>query len=176
MPGSTVNTAASVVRFLRHRLDPLPSARKNRTVPDPPEAPPPGARSSTLRYRVPFYDTDAMRVVHHANFARYLELARIQFLDEHDVPYREYVNQGLHFAVTEIELVYKRAASFDDALDITCWAQSVGGASLRIGYAVRRQGELIAVGATGHAMVTEDGRPARIPKRRRDHLRNLLGS
>ncbi len=145
-------------------------------MPDPPEAPPPGTRSSTLRYRVPFYDTDAMRVVHHANFVRYLELARVHFLDEHDVPYREYVNQGLHFAVMEIELAYKRAARFDDVLEITCWAQSVGGASLRIGYAVHRQGELIAVGSTRHAMVTEDGRPVRIPKRRRDRLRGLLGS
>ncbi|MEE9282100.1 MAG: thioesterase family protein [Myxococcota bacterium] len=141
---------------------------------DLPEAPPPGARSSTLRYRVPFYDTDGMRVVHHANFVRYLELARILFLDEHDVPYKQYVDLGLHFSVTRVELDYRRAASFDDLLEVTCWAEAVGGASLRIGYVIRKDGELIATAATGHAMVTDEGRPTRIPRDRRDHLRSLL--
>ena len=137
-------------------------------------APPTGARSSTLRYRVPFYDTDGMRIVHHANFVRYLELVRILFLDEHDVPYKQYVDQGLHFAVTNVELAYKRAASFDDLLDVTCWAQSVRGASLRIGYSIHRGDELIATAETRHAMVTDAGRPVRIPPERRKHLLGLV--
>lgn len=143
---------------------------------DLPEAPPTDRPSSTLRYRVPFYDTDAMGVVHHANFVRYLELARIAFLDEHDVPYREYVAQGLHFAVTGVELAYRRAASFDDVLEVTCWAEAVHGASLRIGYVIRRGDEAIATAATDHAMVTDAGRPCRIPKERRNRLRSLAAS
>ena len=160
----------------RLRLDRATGPRKNRAVSRIPEAPPLGAHSTTLHYRVPFYDTDGMGVIHHANFARYLELARIQFLDEHDVPYKDYVDRGLHFAVTELVVIYKRAASFDDVLAITCWIESVRGASLRIGYAIRRDAELIATAATGHAMVTAAGRPVRIPPERRQHLRSLLGS
>ncbi len=124
---------------------------------------------------MPFYDTDGMRIVHHANFVRYLELARILFLDEHDVPYKEYVDRGLHFAVTNLELAYRRAAFFDDVLEVTCWAQSVRGASLRIGYSIKRGDELIATAETGHAMVTDAGRPSRIPPERREHLKTLLG-
>ena len=138
-------------------------------------APSPGVPNSTLRYRVPFYDTDGMRIVHHANFVRYLELARIRFLDEHDVPYKQYVDRGLHFAVTDVELEYKRAASFDDILEVTCWARAVRGASLRIGYCIRRGDDLIAMAETGHAMVTDTGRPTRIPPERRKHLQSLLG-
>ena len=40
---------------------------------------------------MPFYETDAMGVVHHSNFVRYLELARVAWLDAHDRPYVEYV-------------------------------------------------------------------------------------
>ena len=138
------------------------------------DAPPPGAESSTLEYRVPFFDTDAMGVVHHANYVRYLELARIHFLDEHDAPYRDYVSRGLHFAVTRIELDYRRAARFDDIVGITCWAEWVRGASLRIGYALQNGGELVARAATVHAMVDDDGRPARIPPERRARLRTLV--
>ena len=54
------------------------------------------ARTSRIDYRVPFYDTDAMAVVHHANYVRYLELARVRFLAEHDEPYTRYVEQGYH--------------------------------------------------------------------------------
>ena len=40
---------------------------------------PSGAQTSSIDYRVPFYDTDAMGIVHHANYVRYLELARVAF-------------------------------------------------------------------------------------------------
>ena len=41
---------------------------------------PSGAPMSSVQYRVPFYDTDAMAIVHHANYVRYLELVRVRFL------------------------------------------------------------------------------------------------
>ena len=50
-----------------------------------PKQPPAGATTSTVRHRVPFYETDAMAIVHHANYVRYFELARVVWLDEHDV-------------------------------------------------------------------------------------------
>ncbi|MGE4605331.1 MAG: thioesterase family protein, partial [Myxococcota bacterium] len=82
---------------------------------------PPGATVSTYRYRVPFFDTDAMGVVHHANYIRYLELARIVWLDEHDVPYRDVAAAGIHYATTRVKLDYHYAARFDDSVEITVW-------------------------------------------------------
>jgi acyl-CoA thioesterase FadM len=34
--------------------------------------PPPGAKVSTVEHRVPFYETDAMKIVHHSNHVRYM--------------------------------------------------------------------------------------------------------
>ena len=62
------------------------------------EAPPAGAATSEVRHRVPFYETDAMGVVHHSNYVRYLELARIAWLAVHDQLYALYVAQGMPFA------------------------------------------------------------------------------
>ena len=101
--------------------------------------------SSTVSHRVPFYETDAMGIVHHSNYVRYLELARIQWLDEHDQPYR-------------------------DVLEIRAWLDEVRGASLRMAYAVARSGQLVATAATEHALVDLDGRPRRIPRERRTNL------
>ncbi len=127
--------------------------------------------ASVVSHRVPFYETDAMGVVHHANPVRWFELARVAWMDEHDRPYRDYVAEGLHFTTTHVEVRYQRAARFDDRVEIETWLERVRGASLRMAYAVRRAGELIASGATEHALVDATGRPRRIPAARREALR-----
>lgn len=130
-------------------------------------------RRSTFRHRVPFYETDAMGIVHHANYVRYLELARIAWMDEHDRPYRDYIADGLHFSTTRVDLHYVRSASFDDVLDVTTWLDWVGGASLGMGYEIDRGGTRVAEGLTEHAMVDGNGRPRRIPAERRERLSAL---
>lgn len=137
--------------------------------------PPSGASVSVTRHRVPFYETDAMRVVHHSNYVRYLELGRIEWMDEHDRPYREYVQDDLHFATTRVELDYERSAVYDDVVDVVTWLEWVRGASIRIAYQVRRGEELLATGATEHVMVNDAGRPRRIPAERRKTLASRVG-
>ena len=135
-------------------------------MPRLPTAPPPGAKTATITYRVPFYDTDAMKVVHHARYVHYLELARIEYLDRHDRPYREYVAEGLHFAVTALEVRYQQAARYDDRLEVTCWLEWLKRVSLAIGYVVRRDGELLATATTEHALVSDEGKLVAIPPAR----------
>ena len=130
------------------------------------------AARATARHRVAFYETDAMGIVHHANYVRFLEEARVVWMDEHDRPYREYAAEGLHFATTSVELRYLRSAAFDDVVEITTWLEWVRGASLRMAYGIRRGGELLAQGATEHAMVDLEGRPRRIPPDRRAVLQS----
>jgi acyl-CoA thioester hydrolase len=141
-----------------------------------PSSPPAGAKTSTITYRVPFYDTDAMQVVHHARYVHYLELARIVFLDEHDRPYREYVAEGLHYAVTGVQIDYQMAARFDDRLEVTCWIDWVKRVSLQIGYGIRRGTDLIATATTEHAMVSNEGKLVPIPPARRAVLTGLVAS
>jgi acyl-CoA thioester hydrolase len=142
----------------------------------PSASPPAGAACTTLRHRVAFYETDAMGIVHHANYVRYLELVRVVWMDEHDRPYREYAAEGLHFATTRVEIDYRRSASFDDHLDIVAWLEWVRGVSLGMAYQILRGDELVATAITEHAMVDLDGRPHRIPAERRKILQQRLPS
>jgi len=135
--------------------------------------PPPGAHVSVVEHRVPFYETDAMKVVHHSNHVRYLELARIAWLDEHHRPYRDYVAEDLHFATTRVELDYLRPATYDDVLRIATWLEWVRGASLRMAYEIRCDGALVSTAATEHAVVDGEGRLRRIPRERRVELAAL---
>jgi acyl-CoA thioester hydrolase len=139
---------------------------------------------------VPFYETDGMGIVHHANYVRYLELARVVWLDEHDVPYLKVMEQGLHYATTRLEIAYHRAARFDDVIEIFTWIEWARGASLRMAYvlrcdeqggAQRAEGErrrapasiTLATAATEHAAVDLAGRVRRLPRDRVERLRGL---
>ena len=129
---------------------------------------------ATLHHRVQFFETDAMGIVHHANYVRYLEMARIEWMDIHDRPYSEYVAMDRHFSTTRVEIDYKRAARFDDRLVTRVRLAWVRGASLGMSYEIQLDGENVAIAETRHAMVNGDGRPVRIPKERRDSLQGLL--
>jgi acyl-CoA thioester hydrolase len=145
-------------------------------MPAPVLEPPPGAATSTVAHRIPFYETDAMGIVHHANYVKYLELARVVFMDEHDRPYRDYVAMQLHFATTRVEIDYRRPLRFDDRLEVTTWIRRLRGASIHMDYRLTCQGQVVASASTQHAMVDADGRPARIPREHRERLGKALGA
>jgi len=134
-----------------------------------------GATSRVL-YRVPFYDTDAIAIVHHANYVRYLELSRVRFLKEHDEPYTQYVKQGYHVVVTRVDVQLKRATRFDEELEVVCWLERVGAATLGFGYQILCAGVLTATGATEHGVVNLEGRPVRMPEARRQRLLSLVAT
>jgi acyl-CoA thioester hydrolase len=129
---------------------------------------------SRIEYRVPFYDTDAMGVVHHANYVRYLELARVRFLKDHDEPYQHYVAQGYHVVVTRVDIRLRKPSRFDDALAITAWLERVRNASLTFGYQIQCGGELISTALTEHGVVDMQGKVVRMPPDRRAHLLALV--
>ena len=107
--------------------------------------PPPGVAATSVEHRVPFYETDAMRVVHHSNFVRWLEVARIRWLSEHHRPYPEYVAAGRHFAVIRVEVDYRLPVGFDEEVTVTVWPEWVRGASLRMVYRLETARGLVGI-------------------------------
>jgi len=127
-------------------------------------------------HRVPFHETDGMRIVHHANYVHWFELARLDWMDEHHVAYSDYVALGLNYATTRIEIDYHAPARFDDRVQIEAWLDDLGGASLGMSYRARREDTVLVSGRTEHACVDEDGRVRRIPKDWRNELRAKFGA
>jgi acyl-CoA thioester hydrolase len=130
---------------------------------------PEDATTITFQHRVGFHETDAMGIVHHSNYLKFCEDARVIWLETHDKSYPEWMEMGLHFAVTHAELDYRWSTRFDDVLDVTTWLEWVRGASLAMAYEIRCGDQLVLTGRTEHASVNDDGRVRRIPKE--DRLR-----
>lgn len=131
---------------------------------------PPGATTITMQHRVGFYETDAMGIVHHSNYLRFFENARVVWLETHDKSYPEWIKMGLHFAVTHAQLDYRQSARFDDILEVTTWLEWVRGASLAMAYAIVCDSILLVTGRTEHASINDDGKIRRIPKEDRTRL------
>lgn len=141
-----------------------------------PPSPPPGAALTTFRHVVAFYETDAMGIVHHSNYVRFLELARVQFMADHDQPYSAYVAEGLHVPVTRVTVSYRRACRFADGIDVTCWLRWARHASLGFAYRLEVNGELVAHAESDHAITDQAGLPRRIPEHMRVRLASWLGT
>jgi acyl-CoA thioester hydrolase len=117
-------------------------------------------------YRVIYGDTDQMGVVYYANYLRWFESGRSEFLRQIGLPYSSIEAQGLHFPVTEVNCRYTQSAHYDEIVVIETQLTQLGRASLCFGYRVSRQSDdaLLATGATTHACIDRAGHIARIPQ------------
>lgn len=81
--------------------------------------------------RVYFEDTDAAGIVYHANYLRFMERARTEWLRalgfEQDALVREH---GVVFVITASTLAFKRAARFNDELVVRSRLERLRGASI----------------------------------------------
>ena len=115
------------------------------------------------KIRVRYGDTDQMGVVYYANYLRWFEVARAEWLRAHGLAYREIEASGALFPVTEAHVRYRQSARYDDEVSLECWPAAVRAASLRFEYRVLRGEELLADGFTGHACVDGSGKLRRFP-------------
>ena len=83
------------------------------------------------RTRVYWEDTDAGGVVYYANYLRFMERARTEWLRTLGFCQRDLAhNHGVLFAVTRVRIDYRRPARLDDELSVTCEPRAVGAASV----------------------------------------------
>ena len=117
-------------------------------------------------YRVIYGDTDQMGVVYYANYLRWFERGRSEFLRQIGLPYSAIEEAGFHFPVAEVNCRYAQSARYDDVVQIETELVELGRASLSFKYVISRESDpcTLATGSTKHACVDSSGRVRRIPK------------
>jgi acyl-CoA thioester hydrolase len=114
--------------------------------------------------RVYYEDTDFSGAVYHAAYVKFCERGRTEFLRVAGVHHSVLAGEGIAFAVTRIEMDFKRAARIDDVLSVATSVLTVSGARLGLSQVITRDEELIAEAKVTVAAITTDGRPARLPQ------------
>ena len=115
---------------------------------------------------VRYGETDQMGIVHHSNYLRYFEVARLEWLTQLGISYNKMEEEGVMMPVVSAQLEYKIPAKFEDALTIQIHLRSVPLVKMIFDYELRNQNdELVCTASTTLAfMQSSSRRPIRCPK------------
>lgn len=119
-----------------------------------------------LPLRVYIEDTDAGGIVFHANYLKYMERARTEWLRSHGVSLRGGLSQNISYVVQRMELYYRAPAKLDDVLDVRVELMAFGRVWMKFFEQVVRQSDqkLLCEATVTVACITLDtGRPQRLP-------------
>lgn len=113
----------------------------------------------TYRRKAHYHETDQMGFIHHSNFVKWMEEARIAFMDEMGMSYKTVEEHGVVSPVTGINVEYKRSVRFDDEIEINVSVKKYSGVKLEIGYSMYNltRDELSAEASSFHCFI-KDGR------------------
>ncbi len=115
--------------------------------------------------RIYYEDTDAGGIVYYANYLKYAERARTEFLRHLGINQEEMLkNLSLGFVVRYCNINYKSPAKLDDALNITCKITELKGASLKMEQKLYRGDTILSEIEIGLVFLSLPSmRPTKIP-------------
>lgn len=122
-------------------------------------------RTHLLPVRVYYEDTDFTGLVYHANYLRYFERGRSDFLRLISIGHAELLDQAepIAFVITRMDTRFRAAARIDDALVVRTDYQAVRGPRLIISQRVMRGDQILTEAEVEAACIDLDGRPKRPP-------------
>ncbi|MBI3994666.1 MAG: YbgC/FadM family acyl-CoA thioesterase, partial [Nitrospirae bacterium] len=101
--------------------------------------------------------------VYYANYLRYFERARTEYLRDRGVDLGAWAEKGLYFVVSRVEIDYKAPARYSDLIEIETAVTDLSKASLTFSHAVRDQSGRLIADSTVVLVCVSQSRPRRIP-------------
>lgn len=111
--------------------------------------------------KVQYHETDKMGITHHSNYIKWMEEARIDYLDKIGCGYARMEADGIISPVTAVECSYKASSTFADEIAVQVRILNYTGVRLVIGYEMRNtaDGHTVAVCKSEHCFTNAAGRP-----------------
>ena len=93
------------------------------------------SRQTYTYYRkAQYHETDQMGIIHHSNYVKWMEEARIGYMNQMGFSYKRVEEMGIISPVVEISVAYKKQVSFDDEIQISVSIKKYNGISLEFNY------------------------------------------
>lgn len=124
----------------------------------------------TINKKVYYHDTDSEGVVYYANYLKYFEEARTEQLLSKGIGLRELGKEGIVFAVTELDIKYKRPARYADVLTVVSVIDRIQNASIYFRHEIKSGQALLVECSTRLVCLGRGFKPTAIPR----HILNLL--
>lgn len=131
-----------------------------------------------IDHDVHYYETDKMGVVHHSNYIRWFEDARIAWLEQAGTPFVDVEAEGVISPVVGLTADYKHPSVFGDRIRVYVTCTKFNGIRLEYAYrAVRDDGQLVMTGTSKHCFQQADSpRPVNMAKLWPDMYEKILAA
>ena len=127
--------------------------------------------------KVYYYETDKMGIVHHSNYVRIFEEARMNFLEQIGMPYSKIESYGLLVPILAVDLNYKKALVFDEPFAVYGMITKFNGVRLDMNYKlVSRKTETVCItGSTSQCFTDGNLKPLRIKNKYPELYNTIIG-
>jgi acyl-CoA thioester hydrolase len=121
-------------------------------------------KSASHHYRVYYEDTDSGGVVYYANYLKFFERARTDFLRDKNIIQSNLAKDfSIVFVVKKCQINYIKPAKLDDLLEVTTSVSKIGGASIEMMQEIKTSSEILCT-LNVKIACTSNFKPAKIPQ------------
>ncbi|NLP34962.1 MAG: acyl-CoA thioesterase [Clostridiales bacterium] len=130
------------------------------------------------KHKVQYYETDQMGVVHHSNYIRWFEEARLDFLTQIGLEYAEMEREDCLSPVVSISCNYKNSTKFGDTVYIYTKLTKFNGIKYTVTYKIvdAVSKEIRATGESNHCFVNKEGKLLSLKKEQRKYYDMLVSA
>jgi acyl-CoA thioester hydrolase len=123
-------------------------------------------RRDIIEIRIYYEDTDCGGVVYYANYLKYFERARTQYLEDRRLSVMDLMNAGRVFVVVHAEIEYRAPARYGETLEIETTISEMNPAAMTFSHVVheRQSRRLVVEGAARLAVTDGNGKVRRLDK------------
>lgn len=126
------------------------------------------------QHTVQYYETDKMGIVHHSNYIRWMEEARIDFFSQIGWDYKVMEDSGIISPVTSVESKYRCNTEFGDVISIEVGVEEFKGIRLKLRY-VMKKGDIVVNEATSeHCFLDTEGKIVNMKKVKPEFYETLV--
>ncbi|MFA5338441.1 MAG: thioesterase family protein [Candidatus Omnitrophota bacterium] len=112
-----------------------------------------------MQKRIYYHDTDCGGVVYYANYLKYFEEARTEYMEERGLKLKELSDKGTLFVVRNVSIEYKAPAHYADTLEISTKINKIRNVSVEFLQEIKREGKLLVSALTTLVCIDKNFRP-----------------
>ena len=126
-------------------------------------------------HKVQYYETDKMGIVHHSNYIRWMEEARVDFLEQIGWGFDRLEAMGIVSPVTAVDCQYKVSTRFPERITVAVEVEEFKGVRLKLRYEMKKaDGTLACVGHSEHCFLSPEGKIMSVKKELPEFYEELM--
>lgn len=127
-------------------------------------------------HKVQYYETDKMAIVHHSNYIRWFEEARVDWLSQIGCTMQSIEDEGVLIPVMSVTCNYHSMVRFGDEVTVKIKVGKFNGIKIEMEYEIRdvATGELRTTGSSSHCFIDREGKLISLKKNKPEMYEKLL--